>query len=416
MNSFAGLSEYTSFLLDKFKETSMFADMTEVLDQLYPELWDIEAETNIWELGVQSRDSSPDLNVTWNTPKTLSEIHDSFKVTSYHMIKVWVKFPEVTLTNTREESHTIKDLYVGFRIKVLPQRNGNLDFEIENDIEGFRTQFSREEYESKYTHSHLGTIPKKILKFKSHIYESLSGRTLFRYWNSNIFCTGNGPITRMLLELSTGWDKNLFKLICIHLKQYIAHESIEGGPYIYINQISLNNLQRPGDLSYELIPVEEIKKIIREYKPAITFKKDGQVRVHLNADKKTLIELGEAYGFPKCVMSGNSLRVPGVIENTPEIVGPVLFHFRGEPLRVKIDSFEQNEEIYKEQNFHPNPKFKQSFTNEAEHFIQKIKDKVYFGFKNGNTSYRDFRPEKENPVFVSEDRQSGVVRDSVLQS
>lgn len=118
--------------------------------------------------------------------------------------RIIIHFPEVTITNSRKGSHVIKDLWVKIGIK----KNGNIN----THLHGLRTTMTTLEYDQRYMHSHLaGFNPDNI------------------QWSH--FCLGSGEINQVLMLLNTKFDEINFTLLCLHLKNYVKWESLEGTPH-----------------------------------------------------------------------------------------------------------------------------------------------------------------------------------------
>jgi len=124
-----------------------------------------------------------------------------------------IRFPEITITNGKRESHVIKDLYVRWKF--------GIGFRIKNSLEGVRGTLSYLEYKSGYSHSHL---PSRNME----------------NWSS--FCLGTGDFA----DLNQEWrveDKKFiqeeFELLLYQLGAYVKWESLGGGPYIRIRGISV---------------------------------------------------------------------------------------------------------------------------------------------------------------------------------
>lgn len=129
---------------------------------------------------------------------------------SYQII---IKFPEVEITNGKEK-HIMKDLYV--RVLIKP------DGTIRSGLSGTRGKLSIHEIRSQYAHSHLPYCYPRDMSFQP-------------------FCTGIGPINQVMMVLSTKFSVVNFKMFCFHLKVYVAWESKEGKPHMYIENISKVN-------------------------------------------------------------------------------------------------------------------------------------------------------------------------------
>lgn len=127
--------------------------------------------------------------------------------------QILIKFPEIEITNGVHK-HTIKDLYV--RAFIRP--NGT----IRTGIDGIRGKLNIEEVRSQYLHSHLPYSNPRDLIFQP-------------------FCTGIGPINQVMMILNNKYTTTNFKMFLFHLKVYVAWESLEGRPHMYIENIGKGN-------------------------------------------------------------------------------------------------------------------------------------------------------------------------------
>lgn len=148
---------------------------------------------------------------------------------SYYTIVL--RFPEILLTSEDTRTHTIKDLFVRFSF--------NQHLKMVGDYEGLRTSFTRAEWNSDYGHSHL------------------SGRST--EWGR--FCTGSGPINQSIALLRTGFNDVDFQMFCLHIKSYVAWESISGTPYRYIRDINEASTSLPSNwVIHQTTAIEELAK------------------------------------------------------------------------------------------------------------------------------------------------------------
>lgn len=121
-----------------------------------------------------------------------------------------IHFPEIEVTNSRKQTHLIRDLYV----KIDLNGNGT----IHDNMRGVRTTLTKDEALGGYAHSHLpGTSPTH-LEFRN-------------------FCLGSGEIGQVLSLLRSNFDEVNFAMLCMHIKTYVGWESIEGVPYVRIGNI-----------------------------------------------------------------------------------------------------------------------------------------------------------------------------------
>lgn len=122
-----------------------------------------------------------------------------------------IKFPELTLFNSIGSQHTIKDLF----IKIKASSVG-----IINTLYGTRTTFNLKELSSNYIHSHLH--PDAINGFSN-------------------FCMGTSELGMYMAEKSNTPDlsEDEFEYLLHIINNYLTWESLEGGPYKKIDDISI---------------------------------------------------------------------------------------------------------------------------------------------------------------------------------
>lgn len=125
------------------------------------------------------------------------------------VILVW--FPELTVTNERDESTNITDLYI--RVKL------NQEGLMEGVFDATRSSYLRSQVYAAYLHSHALSIPKQ------------------NYAYSGV-CLGSGPIQGTCSILNAEYDLDRWRLFCFELDKYVTVESERGVPYHHLNQIS----------------------------------------------------------------------------------------------------------------------------------------------------------------------------------
>lgn len=126
-------------------------------------------------------------------------------------ILVW--WPTVTVTNENDRSVDIQDLYA----KITLTMGGTLPWE----YSGFRltrTTFSETQYANGYCHSHV---------------PHFSGVPDFQDP-----CLGTGPIRHTIMDLHRQYEEALWMLFCQELSLYVTVESLRGGPYFRMENIS----------------------------------------------------------------------------------------------------------------------------------------------------------------------------------
>lgn len=129
--------------------------------------------------------------------------------------KIFVKWDTVKVTNEYDESITIKDLYAKITIN-------NYNGVITSDgVMLTRRTYTQEQWNSGYSHSHLP-------HFNSRTWKG----------NFNYPCLGLGPLIDTLSTLKREFNLDLWGLFVYELDKYVRVESVEGVPYIRLNQVT----------------------------------------------------------------------------------------------------------------------------------------------------------------------------------
>ena len=130
-----------------------------------------------------------------------------------------VLYPEIEITNTNKEKHTIKNLVVVFSLRWDSSfKKWKID-----EMTGLRLTLSYLELNKLYSHSHL-TSNNLTSNFKS--------------MTSSKFCLGSSTLGMSIAEYNTESNKEQSNLvlegILYTLDTYVTWESLEGVPYNYI--------------------------------------------------------------------------------------------------------------------------------------------------------------------------------------
>lgn len=142
--------------------------------------------------------------VTWD------RFYDFLSQFQYQIV---VHFPEVTITNENNKSIIIQDLYAKVCINAL----GNLcSVPLFN-----RATYPYVQLVRGYMHSHI------------------NGIATDEYFISS--CLGSGPINRTINSLRLECEEGLWKLYCIELEKYVHVESLHGGPYHRLENVTGSN-------------------------------------------------------------------------------------------------------------------------------------------------------------------------------
>lgn len=134
---------------------------------------------------------------------------DSLRACILPVYCIVVHFHDITVSNENDDSTTIEDIYSSTCIS-YGGYHSSYNF-------WFRTTVSGLHYRSAYRHSHLS-----------------AGRE--PQWSRP--CLGSGPITMTMETLRNTTDINFWNLFWLELDKCIRVESLGGGPYTHIRDIS----------------------------------------------------------------------------------------------------------------------------------------------------------------------------------
>ena len=126
---------------------------------------------------------------------------------------VYIWFPKETISNNKGQNHTIYDLYI--KVKFVDSRF--------MDMRTIRTSFTLAELYSGYLHSHSPSMP------------YVRSNTMIRtYTGERSCCLGTGPLGQLMGDYI---DSNILMSLCIYIEKWVRWESLEGGPYVRMEQI-----------------------------------------------------------------------------------------------------------------------------------------------------------------------------------
>lgn len=165
-------------------------NMREAAEIIYPDRWEIQFDIKNFKI-----------TRGYNSKQPLSDYLDFV-----------IHFPEITIKNSGEKTHVIKDLFVALEY---------YDGEETYAINGKRTTVSRNEIYKKYAHSHLP---------RHH--------TLSDYTSYDGFCLGDSELLTQLTLFETFNTVEDYLYFFTLLNAYLEWESLEGTPYISINTLN----------------------------------------------------------------------------------------------------------------------------------------------------------------------------------
>lgn len=159
---------------------------------------------------------------------------DIFGEERVHSIRneVIIWWPEIHITNSKDEKHIVKDLYVRYVIepRVFDENWEIGGYKANVRMEGIRSSFSVKEYESTYGHSHL--------------------KTGWREWNN--FCVGTSDYHLLLENVRMSLLEEDWIMLFLSLENYLTWESLEGGPYCKIAEMRYNKSVSGNAIKKEL--------------------------------------------------------------------------------------------------------------------------------------------------------------------
>lgn len=137
---------------------------------------------------------------------------------SEFITNIIIHFPEINITNSRNQNHLIKDLYVKFNIDIKLRDFVDISKTVSKGLIylfGIRQTYSLKEYESRYNHSHLSS--------------GISD------WSR--FCLGSSVFNTLIENVKITLSEEDWNLMFLSLENYLSWESIEGGPYFFIQDM-----------------------------------------------------------------------------------------------------------------------------------------------------------------------------------
>lgn len=241
--------------LENFKERLFSANYENTLS--FP----IITATQAWnEIDEQNREiiktlcSSGALNTYIGSDNTVFKylfpfVLEKYNPTRMNAVYIIVHFPEVRVANENDKYVDIKELYARVRVN-----NGG---HIEGTFGLLRADYPVSHLYADYAHSHISGVTLTANEFKSP-------------------CLGTGPINRTIVSLVADFDLNMWMLFCRELDTYVTVESLSGGPYRrlenitgkrQLRKISQNfsnsvNLGRVNRLWASYLPLTELKNFI----------------------------------------------------------------------------------------------------------------------------------------------------------
>jgi hypothetical protein len=250
---------------------------------------------------------------------TITRLYSHKKNLNFHLL---VYFPDVTVTNENEDSINIKDLYVKFSIS----REGSLA----GSFYMTRTSYTKAQWSYRYIHSHA---------------QSLNSN----WWSG--CCLGSGPISRTISMLCRNFDLDLYLLLCGELDIYTRTESLSGGPYIRMYNITNANVDSASnymEMYYSFSGInhndkmEFFYKLLSEYKGKFNYN-DKYVDLDISTEKKIWLftEICRSINNPNfiytdCFIHRGIIKRKTSSSNNLTVPTTPIFKFKNDPKYIRI--------------------------------------------------------------------------------
>lgn len=249
-----------------------------------------------------------------------------------------VYFPKIQISNSKGMLHDIKDLYVKLGCTIGMHR----DYIAANvHLEGRRTTVTDKELMSDYGHSHMSSIG-------------------IASWCT--FCLGSSDFAMILQTMRMSSTTEDWTLLFLSLENYLSWESLEGGPYRKIGNISLQQ-QHDGDsdrqrlqafklisgIPTECLEIINCKLTLIENHPALYEYYDKNSQMRTIGDRVVTEDVvqhkfrSHTNGMTRLTFKGNAIE-PQLIMSPPEEPTPTsinmdLVRYFNRILKMKLEKF-----------------------------------------------------------------------------
>jgi len=185
-----------------------------------------------------------------------------------------IHFPKITITNSKNDEHTITDLYIQLGWRYDSNRNVSIFY---NTLKGIRLSFSPVEIYKGYIHSHLPTLDIEEEEEEQNVRISFTD-----------FCLGSDGISVVLASLNLQFTIDNFIILLNFINDFIRWESLEGGPYIEMTEVqdAINEYTSVDMTSYISVDKQEVAEHFITTVPEYFIKKLYFV---LNLDSVTIL-------------------------------------------------------------------------------------------------------------------------------
>lgn len=135
-----------------------------------------------------------------------------------------IHFPEVEINNKYNESVKIHDLFTIFKF------NNYLNYDY-IELHGWMMTPTSKQYNRDYAHSHLPPSTTGYAELKHNLLN----------YECN-FCLGNGTLNKLISSWQRDFTNvNIFECVLYELGNFVGWESIDGGPYSKLKDITNNS-------------------------------------------------------------------------------------------------------------------------------------------------------------------------------
>lgn len=223
---------------------------------------------------------------------------------------IYVHFPETTISNSMEQSHIIRDLYLKFEIS----KNGVF-------LNGLkRGTLTDAEVRNYYTFSHVN-----------------NGENCFSW--ADMFCFGETQISQLRNDLRRN-RKTAFRSLPFFLeavKEYLSWESLEGVPYRKIDDVIYDKkLWRNVHLNYSKEMLDFVIQHIESFTYTFDNNEEGYFVKIDDTSKETIANL-LTERFPECCslyLEGRSVERRSVDDECREIPDHILWKGEYRPFKL----------------------------------------------------------------------------------
>lgn len=235
-------------------------------------------------------------------------------------IEIIIHFPEIDITNSNNEHHTIHNLYCKFSIdySTILKMNDKDDPIVNISLSGIKSTYVDNEIYTRYNHSHLA-----------------NGVT--NTWND--FCLGSSEFRNVVNQTKLSFTSEMWELLFYSLKQYVSWESLEGGPYAKINNTI--NYKLDSNLTYSTSEIEVglAECIAKELPPIEIWENDFVI----NRNSSLLFDYFNKNSKLKSIYSNYGQNtVEKVIKAKQNVLTEInnsklIFTFKGKEIKYNVD-------------------------------------------------------------------------------